>query len=160
MWTVNFRMFKLDLEKARGSRDQIANVHICVCVYIYIYSFSLRFITGHWIQFPALRRRTLLTCSMYDGLHLLFPNSQFFPPPSPTLATPSVLYVCESVFHRYVHLCRILDSMYKWYHMVLVSFWLSLLSMIICRSSHVAPNSIIHSSHTKLFQYPICNSSF
>ena len=28
MWTVNFRMFKLDLEKAeRGTRDQIANIH-------------------------------------------------------------------------------------------------------------------------------------
>ena len=26
MWTENFQMFKLDLEKARGTRDQIANI--------------------------------------------------------------------------------------------------------------------------------------
>ena len=27
MWTVNFHMFKLVLEKGRGTRDQIANIH-------------------------------------------------------------------------------------------------------------------------------------
>ena len=27
MWTQNFQMFKLDVEKARGIRDQIANIH-------------------------------------------------------------------------------------------------------------------------------------
>ena len=26
MWTKNFQIFKLDLEKARGTRDQIANI--------------------------------------------------------------------------------------------------------------------------------------
>ena len=26
MWTEKFQMFKLDLEKARGTRDQIANI--------------------------------------------------------------------------------------------------------------------------------------
>ena len=26
-WTVNFQMFKLDLGKDRGTRDQIANIH-------------------------------------------------------------------------------------------------------------------------------------
>ena len=26
-WTVNFQMFKLDLEKAEEPRDQIANIH-------------------------------------------------------------------------------------------------------------------------------------
>ena len=26
MWTENFQMFKLDLEKGRGTRDQIANI--------------------------------------------------------------------------------------------------------------------------------------
>ena len=26
-WMENFQMFKLDLEKARGTRDQIANIH-------------------------------------------------------------------------------------------------------------------------------------
>ena len=27
MWTINFQMFKLVLEKAEGTRDQIANIH-------------------------------------------------------------------------------------------------------------------------------------
>ena len=27
MWTENFHMYKLHLEKARGTRDQIANIH-------------------------------------------------------------------------------------------------------------------------------------
>ena len=27
MWTMNFQMFKLDLEKAGGTRDQNANIH-------------------------------------------------------------------------------------------------------------------------------------
>ena len=27
MWTMNFQMFKLDLEKERGTRDQIVNIH-------------------------------------------------------------------------------------------------------------------------------------
>ena len=27
MWTVNFQMFKLDLEKAEETRDQIVNIH-------------------------------------------------------------------------------------------------------------------------------------
>ena len=26
MWTVNFQMFKVDLDKGRGTRDQIANI--------------------------------------------------------------------------------------------------------------------------------------
>ena len=27
MWTENFQMFKLDLEKAEETRDEIANIH-------------------------------------------------------------------------------------------------------------------------------------
>ena len=30
MWTVNFQMFKLDLEKAKGNRDQIANKSLAI----------------------------------------------------------------------------------------------------------------------------------
>ena len=26
MWTENFQMYKMDLEKARGTRDKIANI--------------------------------------------------------------------------------------------------------------------------------------
>ena len=41
------------------------------------------------------------------------------------------------LFHNQVHLCHILDSMYKWYYMVFVFFWLTSLSMIISEPVHV-----------------------
>ena len=47
------------------------------------------------------------------------------------------------LFHRYVDLCHILGSMYKWYHMVFVFPFLVYLSMIIFRSIHVVANGII-----------------
>ena len=68
------------------------------------------------------------------GLHLLIPDSQSLPPP-PLGNHKSVLYFSTSVslFRRWVHLCRILDSTYKWYLMISYgmsfSFWLTSLSM-------------------------------
>ena len=60
--------------------------------YIYIlfsYSFPLWFITGYWIQFPVLYRRTLLSIHpIYSSLYLLIPNSQPIPPPPPTPSHP------------------------------------------------------------------------
>ena len=48
------------------------------------------------------------------------------------------------LFHRYVHLCHILHSTYKWYHTAFVfSFWLISLSILISRSIHFAANGII-----------------
>ena len=61
--------------------------------------------------------------SIYASLHLLTPNSQSVPlPPLSCLATTSLFSVSVSLFLfcRWVHLCRILDSTYKWYHMVFV----------------------------------------
>ena len=37
----------------------------------------------------------------------------------------------------------LLDSTYKWYHMIFVFVWLTLLSMIISRSVHITTNGII-----------------
>ena len=124
--------------------------------YIYIHSFSysfpLWFITRYWKKFPALDSRTLLfICSLDKSFHIIIPNSQSIPLPSPLGNYKSVLYVCESVsalqrssFGSYFRL------IYKWYHMVFgiiwnlpFSLWLTSLSIIISRSIHVAPNGIL-----------------
>ena len=64
----------------------------------------------------------------------------------PTLTTTSLFFMFANLllFHRFVHLYHILDSTYKWYHMVL-SFCVghTSLCMIISRSIHVAANGII-----------------
>ena len=47
------------------------------------------------------------------------------------------------LFHKWIHLCHVLDCTYKWYHVVLsLSFWLTSLSMIVFRSIPVAANGI------------------
>ena len=50
------------------------------------------------------------------------------------------------VFYKWIHLYRILDSTYKWCHMVLVFLWLTLLSMTVSRSIHVLKMAFSHSS--------------
>ena len=107
-------------------------------------SFIVCFITGYWMWFPMLHNRTLLFIhSMYNSLYLLTPNSQSSPPPPPSpLAATSVSFMSVSLllFSRWVHLCHVLDSTYKWYHMVLSSsFWLS---MVISKSINVSANDI------------------
>ena len=56
--------------------------------------------------------------------------------PSP-LATTTPTSVSLSLFPRWVHLCRILDSRYKWCHTVFGFLCLTSHSVIISRSTHV-----------------------
>ena len=65
---------------------------------------------------PCAILRTLCIHPVYISLHLLIPNSQSFPhPPTSPLATTSLfsMPVGLYLFHRYVHLCLILNSTYK-----------------------------------------------
>ena len=83
---------------------------------------------------------------MYDHLHLLIVNSQSISPPLlSSLAITSLFSMSVSLFlfHRYVLWCHILDSTYKWYHMVFVFFFLTSLSVMISGSIHVVANGII-----------------
>ena len=74
--------------------------HTHTYIYSFLNLFPLWFITGCWIQFPVLYRRTLLvTHPVCNSLHLLTPNSHSIPPPPllPLDNHKSVLYVCEYV---------------------------------------------------------------
>ena len=59
----------------------------------------------------------IIVCFCWSQTPSLFLSHPPFP-----LATTSLfsMSVSRFPFHRYVHLCHILDSMYKWYHMVFV----------------------------------------
>ena len=68
---------------------------------------------------------------IYNSFHVLTPNSQSIPCLPLSLFSMSVSLFLS---HKYIHLCCILYSTYKWYIRYLsFSFWLTLLSMIISR---------------------------
>ena len=60
---------------------------------IFLCSFLLLFITGYWISFPVLYSRTsLFTHLIYNGLHLLIPNSHTISPQPPCLLAATSLF--------------------------------------------------------------------
>ena len=93
--------------------------------YVYICSFPLWFNLSQASEYNSLCW-TVGPCpyiSICNNLHLLTPNSHSIPPPLPApLVTTGRFSVSVSLFLlcRKVHLCRILDSTYKWYHTVFV----------------------------------------
>ena len=72
------------------------------------------------------------------------PYLSFTPSPLATISLVS-MFVSLFLFCRYIDsLCHILDSTYKWYHIVFsFPFWLTSLSMIIYSCIHIATNGII-----------------
>ena len=86
----------------------VSVVHHSTWLYTYRCSFPLWFITGFWIRFPALYSRTLLFIHpVYNSLHLLIPDSQYFPLlHSPPLWQPQVsslcLWFCFSFVDRFI----------------------------------------------------------
>ena len=75
-----------------------------------------------------------------NSLHLPIPSSLFIPLPLGN--HKFVLQVCESSFYFVVRfICaQVLDSTYKWYHVILVFLFLTSCSMIISSYIHVAVN--------------------
>ena len=108
-------------------------INILKFIYIYIYSFKsiLFHLVYHWtlnIFLYVIQWDLVFIPSMYNNLHLLNPTSHSIPPSIPSfLETTSLFFFSESLFSfcRQVHLCHILDSTYKWYHMVFVFLFLT-----------------------------------
>ena len=111
---------------------------------LHIYIHSLSHILFHHIP-SQVTRHSSLCCTA--GFHCLStPNAiiciyqPVTPSPSHYLPAPpwqSLFSMSLFLFCRWVHLCHILDSRYKWY-MVFVFLWMSSLSIKISSSIHVA----------------------
>ena len=95
---------------------------------------------------PMLYIRTVFIHPVWNSLNVLISDSQSFPLPPPLplgnhksdSISVSLVLLC-----RYVHLCHILDSMCKWYHMYLsFSFWLTSLRMIISAANGIQFSSV------------------
>ena len=99
--------------------------------YIYISLLTLSSIRVY------LKKLHIVPCAIYSRTSLFIrskfnastnPNSLFIPFPPPfLLATTSLFSISESLFLfcRQVHLCHILDSTFKWYHMIFVFLFLT-----------------------------------
>ena len=83
-----------------------------------------------YISLCCISRTLLFICSKCNSLHQLTPGSQFIPLPSHLpFGNHSLFSMSVSLFLicRSVHVCSILDSIYKWYHMVFVFLFLTYL---------------------------------
>ena len=96
--------------------------HIDILFWVF---FPLWFITGDWIWSPVLYSRTLLLIyPIVYKIVCIFWSQALTPclsPPCSPLATTSLflgLSLCFCCINT--HWCHILDSTYKWYHMVFV----------------------------------------
>ena len=98
------------------------------------YMYIFFYISFHLVYYkifnklPVWFSRTLLFIHLIsNSLHLLIPNSQSIPTPPPAMATTSLFSRSVSLFlfHRYVHLCHILDSTDNWYYRVFVFLFLT-----------------------------------
>ena len=130
------------------------NTNVCLytlTVFLKKHSFLLGFIIGYWMSLLGRQgllqwSRSLFLGPVYKNWHLLAPPSQLtLPQPQfPWQAQVCSLCLCLSLFHRQVPLGHILDSTYKWYHLLLsFFFWLTALNTIISSCIHVAANGII-----------------
>ena len=77
--------------------------------------------TGKPCMLQSMGRTQLSDCT---ELYLLTPTSHTIPPPwQPKVC--SLMSMSLFLFCRYIHLCLILDSTYKWYHIVFVFLFLT-----------------------------------
>jgi len=88
-----------------------------MCVF-FCYSVLLCFITGYWIKFPVLYRRTLFTHCICNSLHLLILDSQSF-----SLPLPFPLGNHKSVLCLWVCFCSVdMFVSYFRFHIWVISF--------------------------------------
>ena len=109
-------------------------------------------------RFPCALQWVLINHLLYNSEYTLFSQSQFFPPPNYfTYCNYKIDFeICLFLFFlNKLFLSLLLNSTYKWYHMMFVCLWLISLSMITSRSTHVAANGII-SCFLWLSNIPLC----
>ena len=124
------------------SKETQSHIHICI-LFLTLSSIMLH---HKWLDIvPSAVQWDLIA---YPFQRQLFasvnPRFPVHPTPSP-LATTSLFSKSMRFFScGKVHLCCVLDSRYKWYHMILsFSFWPTTLSMRDSSYIHVAANGII-----------------
>ena len=119
------------------------------------YSFPLWFVTRCWIEFPLVYSRILLFIhSVYNSLHLFIPNSPSIPSSSPHLAT-KVCSKSVSLFLLLDGFIYVIESAYKWYRGIYLSYLTYSTWYDNTRSIHVAANGII-SLFWWLSSIPLC----
>ena len=100
-------------------------LHICVYIcsfIIYIFLFHVLFLYGlsQDIEYGSLCR-IVGPCLSILYILVCICLSQIPGLPPPLAATSlSSMYVSLFLFHRYAHLCCVLDSMHNWYHVVFI----------------------------------------
>ena len=99
--------------------------------------FHILYITSPWLIHFITR-----------SLCLLIPATHFPPCPRPLFLWQPPLGICSLYLWVWVQFCFvclfcILNSTYKWNHVVFVFLWLILLSIIPSRSNHVVANDNI-----------------
>ena len=108
-------IYSVVLISAVQESDSVMHIYIFSCIYICIYIFFSIMVYQRILNVVAyaIQKTLLFIHPINTALHLLIPNFQSFPPPTP-LASTSLFSVWKSVlFHRYVQLCHILDSTYE-----------------------------------------------
>ena len=111
--------------------------HVCACMLNHVWLFVIPWSVAH--QAPL--SMGFLRQEYWSGLP--FPSPGGFPDPGiepASLASPAVAGVFFTTVPPQVHLCHILDSLYKWYHMIFVFVFLTSHS-ISSSGIHVAANS-------------------
>ena len=109
-------------------------VYICICIYTYIYTHSFSHIILHHVLLQVIRY--IVPCAIQQDLiahplqmHEFSSANPRFPihptPPTSSLTNISLSYM-SMIFSVLVtdHLCYVLDSTYKGYHMVSVFIFL------------------------------------
>ena len=90
-------------------------------------------------QCPVIPYNTVCLCQSQTPVHPFSPTLRHLSSWQPQICFQS-LWVCFFSANKFIWF-HLLDSTYKWYHMILV--WLTSLNMIDSRSVFVAPNGII-----------------
>ena len=118
--------------------------HTHTHTFFFMYSFPLWLFIGYWMYSYVLYSRALLFIHSMYNTYITYP--QLLTPPLPSALTqpPQVCSLCPLVYFCFIdrfmcvifHMSHVTDTI--WY----LSFWLTLLSMMLSSCIHFAANGI------------------